>query len=104
MEANHKDVEDPPGLKRMNWMALLGLTVAWGWTIVACGGGAMLLFERGPGRLTNGWFALASGLAACPTTAWLGRRFLGISPSGRARFAATFLIWLAGQVARRAGL
>jgi hypothetical protein len=51
----------------------------------------MLLIERGRWPLTNGWFALASGLAACP----LNRL------SGRTRFVAAFLIWLAGQIARR---
>jgi hypothetical protein len=64
----------------------------------------MLLIERGPWPLTNGWFALLSGIAACPLTAWLAIRFLGVTLSGRVRFAAALLIWLAGQVALRAGL
>jgi hypothetical protein len=81
----------------------LALIVAWAWTVVAGGGGAMLLIERGPWRLTNGWFAVGSGVAACPLTAWLANRILGISLSGRARFVVAALIWLAGQMARRAG-
>jgi hypothetical protein len=64
----------------------------------------MLLIERGPWPLTNGWFALASGVAACPLTAWLASRSLGVTLSGRVRFAAAALIWLAGQIARRTGL
>jgi hypothetical protein len=64
----------------------------------------MLLIERGPWPLTNGWFALFSGVAACPLTARLANRGLGIALSGRIRFAAAVLIWLAGQVARRAGI
>jgi len=63
----------------------------------------MLLYERGPWPLTNGWFAVASGLAACPLTAWLSRRLLGVPLSGRIRFAAAFIIWVAGQLARRIG-
>ena len=82
----------------------IGEVIAWIWTILAAGGGVMLLFERGPWPLTNGWFALASGLAACPLTAWASTRILGKTPSGRVRFAAAALIWLAGQTARRIGM
>jgi hypothetical protein len=63
----------------------------------------MLLIEKGPWPLTNGWFALCSGLAACPLTGWLANRLLGISLSVRARFGTAALIWLAGQIARRVG-
>jgi len=76
------------------WLPILGETAAWLWTLLAAGGGIMLLIERGPWPLTNGWFALASGLAACQ----LNRL------SGRTRFAAALLIWLAGQIARRVPL
>ena len=88
--------------RRRIWRARAGLIAAWGWTLLAAGGGLMLLIERGPWPLTNGWFALASGLAACPLTAVLARKLCRVSLSGRARFAAAFLIWLAGQIARRA--
>jgi hypothetical protein len=74
---------------------------AWAWTILACGGGAMLLVEKGPWPLTNGWFALCSGAAACPLTAIAVNRFLGLSLSGRTRFIAAASLWLAGQIARR---
>jgi len=83
------------------WLPILGEAAAWLWTVLAAGGGTLLLIERGPWPLTNGWFAVASGLAACPLTAWLSRRLLGVPLSGRLRFAAAFLIWLAGQIARR---
>ena len=89
--------------RRGKWGARLALIVAWAWTLVAGGGGVMLLIERGPWPLTNGWFAVCSGVAACPLTAWLANRILGISFSGRARFVAAALIWIAGQIARRAG-
>jgi hypothetical protein len=48
------------------WGRLLGLIAAWAWTVVAGGGGLLLLLEKGPWPLTNGWFALLSGIAACP--------------------------------------
>src|SRR5215471_13973486 len=50
------------------WLRTVGTIAGWVWTILAAGGGAMLLVERGPWRLTNGWFALLSGIAACPVT------------------------------------
>ena len=90
--------------ERRGWAARLGFIAAWGWTVLAAGGGAMLLIEKGPWPLTNGWFALFSGLAACPLTARLARSRFGIALSGRAQFAAAALFWLAGQVARRAGI
>ena len=64
--------------QRAEWTGRLGLTAAWTWAMLAGGGGAILLIERGPWPLTNGWFALSSGVAACPLTAWLAKRFLGI--------------------------
>jgi hypothetical protein len=74
--------------QRKDWTATLGLIAAWAWAALAGGGGAMLIIEKGPWPLTNGWFALSSGVAACPLTAWLANRFFGTSFSGRARFAA----------------
>ena len=85
------------------WLARLGFVAAWTWTILAAGGGALLLIERGPWPLTNGWFALFSGLAACPLTATAINRAFGITLSGRSRFVAAALIWLAGQIALRLG-
>ena len=82
---------------------MFGLIVAWAWTVLAGGGGVILLIEKGPWPLTNGWFALCSGAAACPLTVQLANRVLGMTISGRARFVTAALIWLAGQVARRAG-
>jgi hypothetical protein len=95
------DTAQSSAKQRGEWTAKLGLIAAWVWAVLAGGGGAMLIVERGPWPLTNGWFALSSGVAACPLTAWLANRLLGISFSGRARFAAATLIWLAGQFARR---
>jgi len=57
------------------WGQKLGSTfgwlAAWAWTIIADGGGLGLLIKLGPLPLTNGWFALFSGISACPLTASL---------------------------------
>jgi hypothetical protein len=86
------------------WLAALGLAVAWLWAIVAGGGGLWLLFEKGPLPLTNGWFALFSGLSACPLTAWFSQKHLGIPLSGRVRFAVAALFFLTGRVALLIGI
>ena len=76
-----------------------GWIVAWLWTIVAGGGGLGLLITLGPWPPTNGWFALFSGVSACPLTAWLLKRYTGWTPSGWARFATAALFILAGRTA-----
>jgi hypothetical protein len=81
------------------WLDALGWVAAWAWTILAGGGGLMLLFERGPWPLTNGWFALFSGLAACPLTATLLQKVAGIRLSDLARFAAAAAFFIAGHIA-----
>lgn len=86
---------------RRKWTAVFGLIAAWAWAILAGGGGLMLLIDKGPWPLTNGWFALCSGIAACPVTAWAAKRGFGVKLSGHTQFAAAGLIWLAGQLARR---
>jgi hypothetical protein len=83
-----------PKLPRSLW-----LTAAWGWTVLAGGGGLVLLITRGPLPLTNGWFALLSGIAACPLTASLLRKHAQVRLSGRAQFAAAAFLFLAGRVA-----
>jgi hypothetical protein len=81
----------------------LGWIAAWVWTIVAGGGGLLLLLTRRPLPLTNGWFALFSGIAACPLTATLSQKCLGIRLSGRIRIAATILFLIAGRIALLVG-
>ena len=63
-------------------------------------GGLLLLLERGPWPLTNGWFAMLSGIAACPLISWISERYAGIKISGWVRFAAAALLFILGQVAR----
>jgi hypothetical protein len=62
-------------------------------------GGFGLLLTRGPWPLTNGWFALFSGLAAWPVTAWVARRTTGVHVSGWLQLILAILIILAGRIA-----
>jgi len=71
----------------------------WAWALLAGVGGLILLIHEGPLPITNGWFAMFSGLAACPLTATLLRKHRGLSVAGWAQFAAALLIFLAGRVA-----
>src|SRR6266513_2925218 len=75
-----------------------GCFVAWAWAIVAGGGGLDLIITRGPWPLTNGWFALFSGILACPLTAWLLKKYVGITIPGWARFAIAVLIIAIGRL------
>jgi hypothetical protein len=84
--------------------AALGWIAAWAWTIAAGGGGLLLLVEKGPLPLTNGWFALLSGLSACPLTASLLKKLAGITISGRVRLSAAALFFIAGRTALLAGI
>jgi len=59
---------------------------------------AGLIITRGPWPLTNGWFALFSGISACPLTAWLLKKYVGITLSGWARFAIAFLFIVLGRL------
>ena len=76
----------------------VGWLVAWAWTIVAGGGGLGLIITRGPLPLTNGWFALFSGISACPLTAWFLKKYAGIKFPGWARFAVALLIIMIGRL------
>jgi len=76
----------------------LGWIIAWAWTIVAGGGGLGLVVTLGPWPPTNGWFALFSGISACPLTAWLLKRYAGLPVSGWLRLGAAVLFILAGRI------
>ena len=73
--------------------------VAWVWTFIAGVGGLALLIHQGPLPITNGWFAMFSGIAACPLTASLLRRYVGVRVSGRAQFMVALLVMIAGRIA-----
>src|SRR6516225_2964822 len=88
---------------RKSILRTLGLvvaqTVAWAWAFIAGVGGLMLLIDRGPLPITNGWFAMFSGIAACPLTASVLKRYAGVSVPGWVQFAVALLIMVAGRIA-----
>ena len=88
---------------RQTSMARLGLIAAWVWAVLAGGGGLVLLLMPGPLLLTNGWFALFSGVAAWPLTASASQKFLRVKLSGRTRIAAAALLFVAGRIALLVG-
>jgi hypothetical protein len=78
---------------------IFGETLAWAWAIVAGGGGFGLIIIEGPLPLTHGWFALFSGIAWCPASAWLLKKYWRIETSYLGRLAIAALIILAGRIA-----
>lgn len=73
--------------------------VAWTWGLLLSIGGLALLIHEGPWPLTNGWFALFSGLSACPLSAWLLKRYANIKVPLSAQLAIALLISIAGRIA-----
>jgi hypothetical protein len=80
-------------------VSVIARVVAWAWTLVAGVGGLVLLIHEGPLPITNGWFALFSGLAACPLLSPLLKRYAGVTASVRAQLAVALLIFVMGRVA-----
>jgi hypothetical protein len=80
-------------------VSLLGWMAGWAWTFVAGGSGLWLLLTAGPWPPTNGWFALVSGLAACPLVAWSLKKYAGIRVSGWLQFAVAVLVFVTGHAA-----
>jgi hypothetical protein len=91
-------------MSRTSIAAALGWVAAWGWTVAAGGGGLWLLRTKGPWPLTNGWFALFSGISACPATAWVIKKYAGVTVSGYVRFGAAAFFFIAGRIALAAGI
>ena len=83
--------------------AVIGWIAAWAWTIVAGGGGLWLLWTKGPWPLTNGWFALLSGVSACPATDWFLKKYARVTVSGYVRLAAAAFFFVAGRIALAVG-
>ncbi len=77
----------------------LGFVAAWAWTLLAGGGGVWLLLTKGPWPLTNGWFALFSGLSLCPLLASFVKVNFGRVLSWPLRLGTAAFIFLAGHVA-----
>ena len=78
---------------------LCALGIGWFWFCLAGLGGLGLLIHEGPWPLTNGWFALFSGLSARPAVGWSMRRYFGFNIPMGMQFAVAFLIFLAGRIA-----
>ena len=80
-------------------LSVIAWLVGWGWALIAGVGGVLLLVHEGPWPITNGWFAMCSGIAACPLTATLLNRHAQIDVPAYLQFAIALLIFLAGRVA-----
>ena len=84
-------------------MRMIGLVVvrfvAWAWALIAGIGGLLLLIQEGPLPITNGWFAMFSGIAACPLTASFLRKHVHVVVPGYVQFAVALLIFIAGRIA-----
>jgi hypothetical protein len=74
-------------------------TLGWAWALLAGVGGLILLVHEGPLPITNGWFAMLSGIAACPLIGPLLKRRFGLNVSGWLQFGVALLIMFAGRVA-----
>jgi len=80
---------------------IMAAIAAWIWFLVAGGGGLGLIITTGPWPPTHGWFAMFSGLAVWPVTAWASRKYLRVSLSWWVRLGAAALVMLAGRLAVR---
>jgi hypothetical protein len=90
-------------MSRTTFGAAFGWIAAWAWTLVAAGGGLWLLWTKGPWPLTNGWFALLSGVSACPVTARLLKKYAAVTVSGYVQIAAAVFFFVAGRIALAVG-
>lgn len=77
---------------------VLGVVFAWGWFVLAGLGGFGLILTEGALPLTHGWYAMFSGIALCPATAWLLKRTAAIELSYRTRFLIALAIMLTGRL------
>jgi len=78
------------------WLAVIS---GWAWFVFAGGGGLGILLLRGPWPPTNGWFALMSGLAACPLVGRVLRNSTRLQVSGWEQFGAAVLLVSLGRLA-----
>lgn len=78
---------------------LIAAIVAWFWFILAGCGGFGLIITTGPWPPTHGWFAMFSGLAGWPVTAWVSKKYLRVTLSGRVRLGVAASVMLAGRLA-----
>jgi len=78
------------------WFAIIA---GWAWFLFAGGGGFGLLLLRGIWPPTNGWFALLSGVAACPLIGHLLRNSARLKLSGWHQFGAALAVIAVGRLA-----
>jgi hypothetical protein len=78
---------------------MIAWVVGWAWALLAGLGGLALIIHRGPLPITNGWFAMFSGLAACPLTAVALRKYAHVSVPAYVQLAVALMIMVAGRVA-----
>jgi hypothetical protein len=82
--------------KALGWLAVI---TGWLWCLLAGGGGLGILLLRGPWPPTNGWFALFSGLAACPLIGRVLRNSAHIKVYAWQQFGAAALLVAMGRLA-----
>ena len=80
-------------------LSVIAWLVAWAWALIAGVGGLLLLVHQGPLPITNGWFAMFSGIAACPLTARLLKRYARVTVPVYVQFGVALLIFIAGRLA-----
>src|SRR5215472_2816403 len=78
---------------------MFGETLAWAWFVVAGGGGFGLILTEGALPLTHGWYAMFSGIAWCPATAWALKRYANVELSYWTRLAIAATLILLGRIA-----
>ncbi|HEY4127138.1 MAG TPA: hypothetical protein VGN70_03745 [Gammaproteobacteria bacterium] len=92
-------VANRPSIPLTRAGSVFAQAVAWVWGVLLSIGGLALLIDEGPWPLTNGWFAMFSGIAACPLTAWLLKRYANIAVPLSVQLALALLISIAGRIA-----
>jgi hypothetical protein len=79
-------------------LRFLAVAAAWFWTLLAGVGGGLLLLRLGPWPLTNGWFAMFSGLLACPLLPRVLQKAFRVRLRWGALIAASAAIMVAGRI------
>jgi hypothetical protein len=82
--------------KTLAWFAVI---TGWLWFLLAGGGGLGILILRGPWPPTNGWFALFSGIAACPLIGPVLRKSAHLKVYAWQQFGVAALLVAMGRLA-----
>jgi len=73
--------------------------IAWAWAFIAGLGGLILLIHQGLLPVTNGWFAMFSGMAACPLSGTLLKRYCGVNVTLAVQLLVALAIFIVGRIA-----